>query len=519
LDISKRIRIPEQGSISPDYQESEVAKGREDSIMGETLGSQFVSLLGIFVMIGIAVLISRDRKRIKWRTVGAGLALQLTFALLVLKTKPGEVFFSTLNIFVMGLLDFTKAGSSFIFGGLVTDMKSFGFIFAFQVLPTIIFFSSLMGVLYYLGIMQKVVQLVAKVIIKVMGTSGAETLVASANIFMGHTEAPLLVKPYIETMTRSELLAVMTAGFATIAAGVMAAYVGILSGTFPAVAGHLLTASVISAPAALMFSKIIIPETEQAETLGTVKMDMPRTDANIIDAAANGAGLGLQLALNVGAMLLAFIALIAMLNYGLGLIGWFINLLFGTHITLSFEAIFGTIFSPVAWILGVPWKDCPVVGNLLGKVLVINEFVAYSELGNMLQKNIACLSPRSVMIAVYALCGFANFSSIAIQIGGIGSLAPSRRSDLAKLGIFGLMAGTLANYQTAALAGLLVPSVTLIAPAPAVTPSPSPPSSPRTETMILRYHDFPSRDAAMQDFLRSRGYELKGTALSKHNST
>jgi concentrative nucleoside transporter, CNT family len=498
-----------------------MSSGREEIIMGDSIGSQLVSLLGIFVVIGIAVLLSKDRKRIKWRTVGAGLALQLVFALIVLKTKPGELFFLTINGFVKGLLDFTKAGSSFIFGGLVTDMKSFGFIFAFQVLPTIIFFSSLMGVLYYMGIMQKVVQLVAKVIIKVMGTSGAETLCASANIFMGHTEAPLLIKPYIETMTRSEILAVMTGGFATISAGVMAAYVGMLNNTFPEIAGHLLTASVISAPASLMFAKILFPEAEKPETLGSVKMDMPRTDANIIDAAANGAGLGLQLALNVAAMLLAFIALIAMLNFGLGLLGQGINLVFKTHITLSFEVIFGVIFAPIAWLMGVPWKDCHIIGNLLGKMLVINEFVAYSELGKMLQENIAALSPRSVLIAVYALCGFANFSSIAIQIGGIGGMAPSRRSDLAKLGIFGLIAGTLTKYQTAALAGLLVPTVTLAAPIPAAAPSPSPTpvESPRQESMIIRHHDFPTRESAIQVFLRKQGYELEGITLAGRNSS
>jgi len=464
--------------------------------MGENLGSQLISLLGIFVMIGIAVLISRDRKNIKWKAVLAGLGLQFLFALIVLKTEPGRVFFSAINSIVVQLLNFTTKGSAFVFGNLVTDMKSFGFIFAFQVLPTIIFFSSFMSILYYLGIMQKIVELVARVIVKVMGTSGAETLCTSANIFVGQTEAPLLIRPYIENMTRSELLAVMTGGFATIAGGVMAAYAGMLNNYFPEAAGHLLTASVISAPAALMMAKIIIPETDQPKTLGRVKTDLPRTDANIIDAAANGAGMGLQLALNVGAMLLAFIALIAMCNYCMGLVGSVINMLFKTNITLNFETIFGALFSPVAWIMGVPWKDCPIIGNLLGKMLVINEFVAYSELSEILRNDVANLSPRSVVIATYALCGFANLSSIAIQIGGIGGMAPSRRGDLAKLGMYGLIAATLANYMTASMAGFLIPTTTLTRP-PVETPQ-----STKPRAKVVSSAAFPSRTSAWNVFIK-----------------
>ncbi|MDQ7824437.1 MAG: NupC/NupG family nucleoside CNT transporter [Candidatus Eremiobacteraeota bacterium] len=466
--------------------------------MADSPLGQLVSLLGIVVTVGIAVLLSRDRRKIRWQIIASGLGLQFLFALIVLKTAPGQIFFSIINTFVVKLLDFTTKGSSFLFGGLVTDTKSFGFIFAFQVLPTIIFFSSFMNILYYLGIMQKIVQLVAKGIIKIMGTSGAETLCGSANIFVGQTEAPLFIRPYLESMTKSELLAVMTGGFATIAAGVMAAYVGMLNSMFPDAAGHLLAASVMSAPAALMMAKIIMPETEQPETMGTVKMDLPKNDANVIDAAANGASTGLQLALNVGGMLLAFIALIALLNYCLEWTGNLFGMLFHTTVTLNFETVFGTLFSPVAWVLGVPWKDCPVVGNLLAKVLVINEFVAYSDLSAILRDNVVNLSPRSVVIATYALCGFANFSSIAIQIGGIGVLAPSRRSDLARIGVFALIAGTLANYQTAAIAGLLVPTTTIIHPPKADTLN-----SLKDRGKVVRRGEFPTRDDAFRRFMGS----------------
>lgn len=445
--------------------------------MGDIAG-RIVSFLGIFVMLGIAYLFSVDRKRIRWKTVIAGLLLQIIFAVIVLLTPPGKWLFSTINDVVVLLLKFTEKGSSFIFGGLVTDTKTFGFIFAFQVLPTIIFFSSFMSVLYYLGIMQKVVEIVARIIVKVMNTSGAETLCCSANIFVGQTEAPLLIRPYIETTTRSELLAVMAGGFGTIAGGVMAAYVGMLSGVFPDAAGHLLTACVISAPGALVMAKMLIPETEKPETLGAVKVDLPRTEANVIDAAAGGASVGLQMALNVGAMLLAFIALIAMIDAILTGFGNLVGPLFHTTITLNLNTIFGTVFSPVAWILGVPWKECPIVGSLMGKMLVINEFVAYSELGKGLADGTMALSPRSIVIAIYAICGFANFTSIAIQIGGIGALAPSRRGDLAKLGIYGLLAGTLTCYQTAAIAGCITPNPTII---------------PRTEKVVSITVDAPER--------------------------
>jgi CNT family concentrative nucleoside transporter len=448
---------------------------------------RIVSFLGIFVILGIAYLFSADRKSIRWQTVIAGLLLQIVFAVLVLLTPPGKWLFQTINDLVVALLNFTEKGSSFVFGGLVSDRKTFGFIFAFQVLPTIIFFSSFMGVLYYLGIMQKVVELVAKLIVKVMRTSGAETLCCSANIFLGQTEAPLLIRPYVETTTRSELLAVMAGGFATISGGVMAAYVGMLKDVFPDAAGHLLTASVISAPGALVMAKMLIPEKDTPETLGAVSVDTPKTEANVIDAAAGGASVGLQMALNVGAMLLAFIALIAMLDAILTCFGNMLGAIFHTTITLNLNVVFGTVFSPVAWILGVPWKECPIVGSLMGKMLVINEFVAYSDLSKGLIDGTMPLSPRSVVIAIYAICGFANLTSIAIQIGGIGALAPSRRADLAKLGIYGLLAGTLTCYQTAAIAGC-------ITPAPQLVPKTEKPASITVDAplrpMVLDYQGF-----------------------------
>lgn len=407
--------------------------------------SRLISLLGLVVMIGIAVLLSKNRKKISWKMVAASLGFQLVFALLVLATAPGKQFFLWVNGFVMAVLNFTSSGSAFVFGSLVTDRASFGFIFAFQVLPTIIFVSSLMGVLYYYGIMQFVVKWMAKVFMKLMHTSGAETLCATANIFVGQTEAPLFIKPYIEKMTKSELLTVMLSGFATISAGVMASYAGMLTGALPEAAGHLIAASLMSCPASLMFAKILIPETETPETMGEVKIEVEKKEANIIDAAASGASTGLTLALNVGAMLIAFIALIAMIDGILGLFG------------LSLQQIFGVVFWPVAWILGIPAGECTVSGNILAQHIVINEFVAYGSLSDMLKQGFNQLSPRSAVILIYAVCSFANFSSIAMQIAGIGGLAPSRRHDLARLGGLALVGAILAGYQTAAIAGIMIP--------------------------------------------------------------
>lgn len=438
---------------------------------------QLVSLLGLFVILGIAWLLSENRKKVSLRVVVWGVLLQFIFALIVLKTTPGLMFFDFIRTVVDGLLKFTGEGSKFIFGGLVGDMKTFGFIFAFQVLPTIIFFSSLMSILYYYGIMQKVVEAVAKVMMKCMGTSGAETLCCSANIFVGQTEAPLLIKPYMEGTTRSELIAVMIGGFGTIAVGVMGAYVGMLSEFFPDVAGHILTASVMSAPAALLISKILIPETGEPRTKGVAKVQLERTEANVIDAAAGGASLGMQLALNVAAMLLAFLALIAMIDFGLSWVGSLF------HVTLNLSTIFGTVFSPVAWIMGVPWKDCRIVGDLIGKLIVMNEFVAYSELARILKESASTIDPRSVLIAVYALCGFCNLGSIAIQIGGLSGLAPSRRGDLARLGVKALIGGALTNFTTACIAGFLISTVTLTPPAP----KPETPSATPAQPSTMRF--------------------------------
>jgi concentrative nucleoside transporter, CNT family len=402
---------------------------------------RLISLLGLVVILGICYALSTDRSKINWKTVGLGLGMQLLFALLILKTSFGRQIFEVAKDFFAQILNFTNEGSTFVFGSLSNPQK-IGFVFATMVLPTIIFMSSLMSILYHLGIMPKIVSFTAKCMMKVMGTSGSESLATAANIFVGQTEAPLVVKPYVSGMTRSELMALMSGGMATVAGGVLAAYVGLGIN-----AGHLLAASVMSAPAALVCAKLLIPETQQSKTADTSSFTFDQNYANTIDAAAAGAGEGLKLALNVGAMLLAFIALIAMLNGFVGLIGG----LFGNP-GLTFEVIMGYLFAPIAWLIGVPWVDCIDVGTMLGKKLVINEFVAYIDL----QAKLATLSPRSVTIATYALCGFANFSSIAIQIGGIGTIAPDRRQDLAKLGIKSVIAGTAACLMTAAIAGMLI---------------------------------------------------------------
>lgn len=404
---------------------------------------RLMSLVGLIVMVGIAYALSTSRKNIKWKTVLMGVALQVVFGLLILKTPWGREFFAVIKEGFNAILAFTNEGSRFIFGDLV-DPSKFGFIFAFLVLPTIIFMSSLMSVMYHIGIMQKLVEWTAKIMMKVMGTSGAESLAAAANIFAGQTEAPLVIKPFVGKMTKSELMALMSGGMATVAGGVLAAYVGMGID-----AGHLLAASVMSAPAALAIAKLMIPETEVSNTAGVVNIDLPKTNANVIDAAANGAGEGLTLALNVGAMLLAFIALIAMLNGILGLVGSWVG-----YSELSFELILGYVFAPFAFLLGVPWDECIRVGVMLGKKTVINEFVGYLDLQAAIKE--ASLSPRSITIATYALCGFANFSSIAIQLGGIGGIAPERRHDLARLGIKALIGGTLACFMTACVAGLMI---------------------------------------------------------------
>jgi CNT family concentrative nucleoside transporter len=428
------------------------------------------SVLGLLLLTGLAWGLSTNRSRVAWRVVLWGMALQLVFALFILKTPVGAAIFDTVNQVVVALLGFTVDGARFIFGDLVFNsvpvgqgvagtntpvdptpgmVAQTGAFFAFNVLPTIIFFSSLMTLLYHLGVMQLVVKGVAWVMQRTMRTSGAETLSAAGNIFVGQTEAPLLIKPFVGRMTRSELMAVMTGGFATVAGGVLAAYVGMLVAYFPDIAGHLMAASVMSAPAALVVAKLMVPEEGTPDTANTLAVSVERPDANLIDAAARGAGEGLHLALNVGAMLLAFIALIQLFN---ALLGWGAGLVGIDGLTL--EGILGAILSPLAWVMGVPWADARAVGELLGLKTVLNEFVAYLQLSSVLGDG--GLQPRSVIIATYALSGFANFSSIAIQIGGIGGIAPERRSDLSRLGLRAMVGGSIAAFMTATVAGMLV---------------------------------------------------------------
>ena len=405
---------------------------------------RYTGLLGIAVILGIAWALSSDRKRINWRLVGLGSAAQVVFALLILKTPWGRATFDGFGVMVTGFLDIADEGSRFIFGDNFQDH-----FFAFKVLPTIIFFSSFITVLYYLGVMQWVVKGFAWLMMRLLRTSGAESLSASANIFVGQTEAPLLIRPFIASMTNSELMAVMTGGFATVAGGVLVAYVGMLQESFPDVAGHLLSASVMSAPAALVMAKLMVPETENSMTAGSVLIEVEKPWVNVIDAAAEGAGQGLKLALNVGAMLLAFIGLVAVVNFGLGWVGGF----FG-FAELSLEWLLGMLLRPLAWVMGVPWEESERVGTLLGLKTASNEFYAYTRMGQMIAEN--PMSERATVVATYALCGFANFSSIAIQIGGIGAIAPERKPDLARLGMRAMIAGTLACFQTATIAGLLI---------------------------------------------------------------
>ena len=428
--------------------------------------SRWVALLGLVVLVGVAILLSNNKKQIDKRLVFWGLGLQIIFAVLILGipalniTGPISGFFRAANNLIVSILNFTDEGSQFLFGSLV-DVKKVGFVMGLKVLPTIVFMASLMAVLYHLGVMQKIVRSIAWGMQRLMGVSGAESLSVAANIFVGQTEAPLVVKPYVEKMTQSELFVVMVGGMATVAGGVLAAYVGLLKDHIPEIAGHLLAASVMSAPAALAIAKIMYPETETPVTLGGVPAGtMESEDYNIIEAAARGAGEGLSLALNVGAMLLAFIALIALVDGALGVLGnwlgfsqWGVALVpNGMNAQLSLSLILGWVFAPLAFLMGIPWSESALAGALLGQKIVLNEFVAYVNLS----KQAGELSERTVIILSYALCGFANFSSIAIQIGGIGGLAPTRRKDLAALGIKSIIAGSLAAFLTASIAGILL---------------------------------------------------------------
>ncbi|MDE3168183.1 MAG: NupC/NupG family nucleoside CNT transporter [Acidobacteriota bacterium] len=405
---------------------------------------RFTGILGLAVILGAAWLLSAHKRAIKLRILAWGMGLQLFFALLVLKTDFGKVF-QWIGAGVNAMLDYAEQGSNFLFGPLGVKSGPFGVVFAFQVLPIVIFIASFFSILYYLGVMQWVVRAMAVAMQKVMGVSGAESLNVAASIFMGQTEAPLTIKPFIAGMTESELFTIMTSGMAHVSGAVMAAYVKVAGVSIT----HLLTAVIMTAPATIMLAKIFIPETEKPATAGKVEIKVEKTAVNVIDAAAQGAGDGLHLALNIGGMLIAFLALIAMANgilgflHGLPLLGW---------LPVSLEKLFGIVFAPVAFVMGVPWKDAAAIGDLLGTRLVLNEFVAFLKLGPMK----ASLDPRSFTIATYALCGFANFSSIAIQIGGIGALAPNRKSDLARLGLRAVAAGSMANFMSACIAGMLL---------------------------------------------------------------
>ncbi|HEY6059711.1 MAG TPA: nucleoside transporter C-terminal domain-containing protein [Gemmatimonadales bacterium] len=407
-----------------------------------SIPARLIGLFGILVILGIGVLLSSNRRKIDPRVIAWGVGLQAAFAVFVLRVPLGERIFSWLGDVVKAILGFSYAGSEFVFGEIGKQHSSLGVIFAFQVLPAIIFVSALFAIMYYLGIMQVVVKAFAVVMNKVMGASGAESLNVAASIFMGQTEAPLTIRPFLPRMTRSELMTVMTAGMAHVSGAIMAAYIA-----FGIEARHLLTAVIMTAPGTIMMAKILEPETGVPETLGGVKVDIPRTDVNVVDAAARGTTEGLYLMLNVIAMLVSFIALIALANGGFGWIhshvAWF---------PASIQTVLGWIFAPIAWVMGVPWHDSGTIGSLLGTRMVLNEFIAYSQLGPLR----ATLSPVSFTIATFALCGFANVGSVGIQIGGIGALAPERKHDLARLGFRAMLAGTLANFLSATLAGILL---------------------------------------------------------------
>ena len=422
-----------------------------------------VGILGLAVLVGVALLLSSDRRQVRWRIIIGGLLLQLVLALLVLKVPGAQTFFNALAAAATRILSFTDAGAAFLFGDALYVDRQVGFIFAVHVLPTIIFFASFMSVLYHVGLMQLIVRAMAQVMKRTMGVSGAESLAVAANVFVGQTEAPLVVRPYVSLMTRSELMTLMTGGFATIAGGVFAAYVAMLGGDDPALrvefAKHLLTASVMSAPAAFVMAKIMIPETEHSRTAGVVEVQFEKTTVNVLDAATSGASDGLRLAANVGAMLLALIALIAGVDYVLEAVG---SLSFvqpaltaiGVE-QLNLKSILGLVFSPLAWAMGVAAEDIRTFGSLLGEKIVLTEFIAYNSLSEIMRSD-APMQLRSQIIATYALCGFANFGSIAIQLGGIGGIAPDRRKDLARLGLRAMIGGAMASFMTATIAGMLL---------------------------------------------------------------
>ena len=400
-------------------------------------------LLGIFVLLLIAFLLSENRKKINIKTVSIGLALQFLFAIFILKTPFGAPIFSFLDQAITKLISFSDSGANFLFTSYVDGVGFHpGLInFAFKTLPTIIFFSSLVSVLYHFGIIQVIVKFIARSMQKTMGTSGSETLSVAGNIFLGQTESPLMVRPFIDKMTKSELMAVMTGGFATVSGGVLAIYVSWLS-NIPGIAGHLLAASVMSAPAALVIAKIIYPETEDSSTMGDLNIEIKQSHTNGMEALSTGATDGLKLAANIAAMLIAFISFVAMINFFLASLG------------TSMEAIFGFIFRPLAWTMGVPWNEAQLVGMLMGKKIVLTELIAYGDLQTIITEGM--ISERTAIISTYALCGFSNFGSIGIQLGGIGAMAPDRKKDLAKLVTKAMFGGALASWLTATIAGILI---------------------------------------------------------------
>jgi concentrative nucleoside transporter, CNT family len=408
----------------------------------EGLFSRLRGILGILAILAIAIALSHNRKQIRWRVVAWGLGLQLLFAIFVLRIPLGQQLFRALGSFVTAILNYSYVGSQFVFGELGKPNSSLGVIFAFQLLPAIIFVSALFAIMYYLGIMQLIVRAFAILMSRVMGASGAESLNVAASIFMGQTEAPLTIRPFLPRMTRSELMTVMTSGMAHISGSIMVAYIA-----FGIEARHLLTAVIMTAPGTIMMAKLFEPETEVPETYGKVKLDMPKQDVNLLDAAARGTSEGLTLMLNVIAMLVSFVALVALVNGGFGAVHryaeWF---------PPNLQTVLGWIFRPIAWVMGVPWHDSGTIGSLLGTRMVLNEFIAYAQLGPLRPQ----LDPRSFIIASFALAGFANFSSVGIQLGGIGALVPERKRDLARLGLRAMLAGTLANFLSATIAGILL---------------------------------------------------------------
>jgi concentrative nucleoside transporter, CNT family len=404
---------------------------------------RFTGLLGLLTMLALALVFSTNRRAIRAKTVAWGLGLQFVLAVFVLRMQSGEWLFARAGYWAKHLLDFSYYGSTFVFGELGKQQSSLGLIFAFQVLPTIIFIAAFFAVLYHLGIMQLIIRAGAWLMTKVMGASGAESLNIAASIFMGQTEAPLTIRPFLPELTQSELMTVMTSGMAHISGGMMAAYIAVGG----AEAKHLLAAVIMTAPGTLLISKMLVPETEKPLTAGRVEMPQMEKESNILGAISRGTIDGLHLALNVGAMLITFLALLALAN---AMMGW-------VHIHISWfpyslEEVFGWVFAPIAWLIGIRWHDAASIGNLLGTRMVVNEFVAFAKLGTIKQ----ALDPRSFTIATFALCGFANFSSIGIQIGGIGALAPNRRGDLARLGLRAMLAGTMANLMSASIAGMLI---------------------------------------------------------------